>query len=95
MKVRFIDGTCTGDMTMCSISIKNVRGIPSWHYFVCGSCRDSDDTFNKQIKKDIVIVKQKSKLLTIFILFHELLHYITIKIFGEDSRIHNWIDKYI
>ena len=94
MKVKFVNGTGTGAMHTIIGNIV-VRGTRIGWSYVCGSCIDDSNMFTKKVTEKIIIVRQKSKLVTMFILFHEILHYGVIKVFGRESRIHNWIDKYI
>ena len=94
MKIEYVNGIGIGTMHTIFGSIE-VRGVRIRWSFVCGSCVEDSDMFTKKVTEKIIIVKQKNRLITMFILFHEILHYITIKVFGRESRIHNWIDKYI
>lgn len=94
MKIEYVNGIGVGMMRTIFGEVE-VRGIRIRWSFVCGSCIEDTNMFTKKAFEKIIIVKQKNKLLTMFILFHEVLHYITIKAFGRESRIHDWIDKYI
>jgi len=94
MKIQYVDGTGAGYVRTPFGEII-VRGIRVRWSYVCGSVIAEDDMFSKKVTDRIVIVRQKNKWITMFILFHEILHYITIKVFGRDSKIHDWIDKYI
>lgn len=94
MKIQYVNGIGVGTMHTI-FGEAEVRGIRVGWNFVCGSCIEDSNMFTKKVSEKIIIVRQKSKLVTAFILFHEVLHYITIKVFGRKSRIHDWIDKYI